>query len=387
MADEDVFYRNLREAAPIFLRFADLSDAERGSEYIIAARELGDIPEAIQPSKGRRMDVKELQRHGFFCEKRQHRMKAYYLMATTPAHLQTSWTPADALQNIAMPPVIESDSRASRQRQQYTPEEQIRSRKRTRSASQSRSSEMTKKQLARALSYNNTRKAELKDRCDSEAAARDDLKYRLQEEKDKRLTERQNHHAFRAQAREKENVLYDQLRDAKRALREANAKNKSDARRAAKEVKQLRKEQQDILSQNHTTIQELKQATVHLANAAESSAEVAKLSEAALKRARNVHNKQMKRKDRELERYKGRTSKIANDIQDALSMEFSPSHERKEPNNLERMNALRYAAQWGWQKGGPSDLAEAAIKRASVEAGFAGPFTDFNRPTRLTPTP
>ena len=66
MADEDVFYRNLREAAPIFLRFADLSDAERGSEYIIAARELGDIPEAIQPSKGRRMDVKELQRHGFF---------------------------------------------------------------------------------------------------------------------------------------------------------------------------------------------------------------------------------------------------------------------------------------------------------------------------------
>ena len=88
---------------------------------------------------------------------------------------------------------------------------------------------------------------------------------------------------------------------------------------------------------------------MHLANAVESSAEEAKLSEAALKRARNVHKKQMKRKDREVERYKGRTSKIANDIEDALNMEFSPSHDRKEPNNLERITrgvAKKRAAEW-----------------------------------------
>ncbi len=87
MVEETEFYRNLREAAPVFVRFAELTDEESASEHIVAAKDLGDVPEGIQPRKGRRMDVTTLNNQGIFCSKREYRKKWYYLMVADAGHL------------------------------------------------------------------------------------------------------------------------------------------------------------------------------------------------------------------------------------------------------------------------------------------------------------
>lgn len=89
--------------------------------------------------------------------------------------------------------------------------------------------------------------------------------------------------------------------------------------------------------------------------------------------------RQLKRKNSELDRLKSKQRKrdreLSVEITKAMAMQWCASHDRKEAGYADRLAALRYAERWTDVTGfKSSQVAEAAIRRASVEAGFACAF-------------